>query len=120
MWAGFRPIHLIRVENADFEIDEYGRIINSYGGYIDTLRISVLPEEPPTELENGVYSSPEGTQLLAAQDYSIIHKSLELSNVDYNRELTLLLEAQRAFQACSSALSIIDEVNKKAHQIAQV
>ena len=111
----------IRVENADFEIDEYGRIINSYGGYIDTLRISVLPEgASPTELENGVYSSPEGTQLLAAQDYSIIHKSLELSNVDYNRELTLLLEAQRAFQACSSALSIIDEVNKKAHQIAQV
>jgi len=111
----------IRVGNADFEIDESGRIYGSNGAYIDTLRISVLPEGTlPAELENGAYAAPEGVQLQAAQGYSIIHKSLELSNVDYNRELTLLLEAQRTFQACSSALTIIDRINEKAHQIAQV
>lgn len=111
----------IRVGNADFVIDDSGRIYNSNGAYIDTLRISALPEgTAPVELENGVYAAPQGAVLQNAQGYSIIHKSLELSNVDYNRELTLLLEAQRAFQACSSALSIIDRVNEKAHQIAQV
>lgn len=111
----------IRTEGSDFIIEESGQIYNSDGNYIDTLRISTLPEGAvPAELENGLFGYPEGTQLQAAGNSSIIHKSLELSNIDYNREMTLLLESQRAFQACSSALEIIDGLNRKAHQIAQV
>ena len=40
----------------------------------------------------------------------------ERSNVDLNREYTLAIEAQRAFQACSSALQIVDKINQKAAQ----
>jgi len=111
----------VQVGSSDFVIGQSGQIYNSDGNYIDTLRISELPEGTvPEELENGVFGYPAGTQLQAAGNPSVIHKSLELSNIDYNREMTLLLESQRAFQACSSALEIIDSLNKKAHQIAQV
>jgi len=111
----------IRVGNSNFVIGETGQIYNSNGNYIGTLQISELPEGTiPEEMENGVFGYPAGTQLRASGNASVIHKSLELSNMDYNRELTLLLESQRAFQACSSALEVIDNLNKKAHQIAQV
>ena len=111
----------IRTDGADLVIEESGRIYNSDGYYIDTLRVSTLPEGAvPAELENGLFGYPEGTQPQAAGNYSVIHKSLELSNIDYNREMTLLLESQRAFQACSSALEVIAGLNRKAHQIAQV
>ncbi len=44
---------------------------------------------------------------------------LETSNVDINREYAMVMEAQRAFQACSSALQIIDKIDQKsATQIA--
>ena len=39
---------------------------------------------------------------------------LENSNIDLNREYTLVMEAQRALQASSSALQIIDGIDQKA------
>ena len=57
---------------------------------------------------------PEGVRAQLAGGYTLVPQSLELSNVDVNQELTYLMEAQRAFQACSSALQIADEMNRKA------
>jgi flagellar basal body rod protein FlgG len=45
---------------------------------------------------------------------TLIQNSLEKSNVDMNRELSLLMEAQRSFQACSTILKGIDQINQKA------
>ena len=39
---------------------------------------------------------------------------LERNNIDINPEYTRVMEAQRAFQACSTALQIIDEIDRKA------
>jgi len=49
---------------------------------------------------------PEGTMLL---QYAV-----EKSNVEFNRELSLLMEAQRNFQACSQILKGLDQINQKA------
>ena len=53
-------------------------------------------------------------QLGAAQNVEVISKRLELSNINMNQEMTNLLDAQRAFQSCSSALQIVDSLNRKA------
>ncbi|MEI3580413.1 MAG: flagellar basal body rod C-terminal domain-containing protein [Acutalibacteraceae bacterium] len=46
---------------------------------------------------------------------------LEPSNIDVNREYAMVMEAQRAFQACSSALQIIDQIDQKsASEIASL
>ena len=46
---------------------------------------------------------------------------LESSNIDVNREYAMVMEAQRAFQACSSALQIIDQIDQKsASEIASL
>lgn len=49
-----------------------------------------------------------------AQGYTIYQGVLERSNVDMNQELTSFISAQRAFQTCSSALQMIDDLDQKA------
>ena len=51
----------------------------------------------------------------------LVQGSLGLSNVNMEQELTGLLAPQRAFQSCSSALQIIDGMDRKAaSQIASI
>ena len=50
----------------------------------------------------------------AAEGYKIEQKVLERNNIDLNREYTLAMQAQRAFQACSQAIKIVDQMNQKA------
>ena len=39
---------------------------------------------------------------------------LERTNMDITQEYAMVMEAQRAFQACSTALQIVDRLNQKA------
>ena len=56
-----------------------------------------------------------------AQQSTLVQKWLENSNINMNREYTMMIEAQRAFQSCSTALQILDKVNQQAAaQIASV
>ena len=52
--------------------------------------------------------------LPVSQDTKLVQGWIERPNIDLNREYTLVMEAQRAFQACSSALQIIDKIDQKA------
>lgn len=106
----------------EFTIGQVGEIYNERGRRIDGIRITEPPENVQLEkLANGMFQFPQGVTAQLAGGYTLVQQSLELSNVDYNQELTYLLEAQRAFQACSSALQIADEMNQKAAtQIAAV
>ena len=47
-------------------------------------------------------------------DTAVHQGKLEQSNIDINREYTLVMEAQRAFQSCSQAIKIVDSMNQKA------
>ena len=67
--------------------------------------------------ENGMFQVEDIALNEQINDRTILVQGwTERSNVDLNREYTLAIEAQRAFQACSSALQIVDKINQKAAQ----
>ncbi len=102
------------VESDDFEIKPDGSLVSGEGKNLGSLKISAPAEDVVLEkLESGMYRLPDGADA-ADQESGILQGWLELSNVDYNRELTRLIEAQRAFQSCSTALQIADDINQKA------
>lgn len=113
----------IRVENANFEVDENGLVYDGDGKYLDTLSITVPNEEAGLKKQtNGMYTveNPAGN-VQGQNQYSVYQGVLERPNIDLNREYTLVMEASRAFQACSTALKIIDELNQKSvSQIASI
>lgn len=105
----------IQVGSAGFQVDHNGVIFNAAGQELGTLSIMRTVDAVALEkLDNGMLTLPMGVQLEQAVNYEVSQRSLELSNVDMNQEMTYMIEAQRAFQACSSALQIVDALNRKA------
>jgi flagellar basal-body rod protein FlgG len=105
----------ILVKNAQFKIANDGTVANEAGKRIATLAI-VSPQlvDDLTRLENGMYQLRQGAEAEPSEGFRVVQGVLERSNVDYNMEMTTLLEAQRAFQSCSSALQMIDTMNRRA------
>lgn len=105
----------IQLGGEEFTVGSVGEIYNERARRTDGIRITEPPENVQLlKLDNGMLQFPEGVRAQLAGGYTLVPQSLELSNVDVNQELTYLMEAQRAFQACSSALQIADEMNRKA------
>lgn len=104
---------LLRTDN--FGLEPNGDIYVD-GEYVDTLELSIPPQdEKLRRYANGLYVlDNEDAQMLRAAQYNLHPQSLERSNVDFNKETALLIETQRAFQACSAALKIVDDMNQKA------
>ncbi|NLH01658.1 MAG: flagellar biosynthesis protein FlgG, partial [Clostridiales bacterium] len=68
---------------------------------------------------NGMFTS-QGPLNVSA-NYQLIQSSIEKSNVNMNTELTNMIAAQRSLQSCSTALKIIDSIDRKAaSQIASI
>ncbi len=98
----------------DFYVKSDGTIYNSQNQTLGTISIVKLQEGGTlTRNANGTFAVEQGV-VEFSDDYQLVQGSLELSNADMNLELTKLIEAQRIFQACSSALQIVDEMNNKA------
>jgi flagellar basal-body rod protein FlgF len=113
----------IRLASADgVTIDQSGNVYNAQGGLAGTLRISAVPANTTVQkLDNGAFSVKGGGAMQAATGYQVYQGMLELSNIDQNQEMALLIRSQRAFQTCSSALQIADSMDQKAAaQIASV
>lgn len=111
----------IKPGSGEFTVDTNGSVYNAGGKLVDTLRIVSPPENATVQkLENGLFIVNGNTRTLAQNEVNVVQKSVELSNMDYNQEMTLLIEAQRAFQTCSAALQIEDGLNRKAIQIAAI
>lgn len=112
----------ILLPNATFTVLEDGMIYDADGNYIDTLDIVVPGEEDTLErADNALFRLGEGQEGVAATNFTMVQNWLERSNIDVNREYTLIMEAQRSFQACSTALQIADRINQKAaQQIASI
>lgn len=94
-------------------IDEYGIIYDEEGNTIDKLSLLTATEGSTlTRLTNNMYVLEEGEIVQA--NGAVLQGIIELSNVDMNTEMAKLIEVQRSFQSCSSALQIIDSINKSA------
>ncbi len=102
---------------------------------IDRIMISRPPYDQIEKFTNGLYIAKSNANVdpetgeavtpdfpLGVSDGgTVLHGVLERSNIDMTREMTLAMEAQRSFQACSNALKIIDQLNSKsANQIASL
>lgn len=113
----------IELETSDFIVESDGRILDAEGRLVDTLLVTLPPEDARMEqVQNGLFRTDnmEANQQVTAET-QLVQGWYERSNLDLNREYTMVMEAQRAFQACSSALQIIDQIDQKAAaQIAAV
>ncbi|MCL1804944.1 MAG: flagellar hook basal-body protein [Clostridiales bacterium] len=105
----------IQVKNAEFTVLPDGTINNEAGRRVGVLAVVMPPDvEQLNRMNNGMYQMEEGVLTEAAEGYRLVQGVVEKSNVDYNREMTTFIEAQRAFQSCSSALQMYDSLNRRA------
>ncbi len=105
----------IFIGESGFTVNAKGEIYSEDGDYIDTLLINKPAEGiTVTKLENSAFLVTDINNLVEAEGYTVIQKSLEQSNVDMNTELTKLIDAQRSFQLFSSALKIVDQMDSNA------
>ena len=104
--------------HTDFIIETDGQVYDAEGTVIDRLLITQPPQDAKMVVaENGMFQVEDIALNEQINDRTILVQGwTERSNVDLNREYTLAIEAQRAFQACSSALQIVDKINQKAAQ----
>lgn len=134
----------IQLENADFVVLNDGTIQDLEGRAVDKLLITA-PNEG-TQLKkftNGLYMIDEKPLApilppLAAGEVApeapaavepgvtpvefpnVKQRVLESSNIDWNAEMSLMMEIQRTFQSCSKALQIMDQANQKTVSIASL
>lgn len=105
----------IRLETANFNISTGGVIYNNLGEQIDTLNIVMPGEDMPLRLtRDGLYTGDNIEGLQRMEYPEVVQNYTERANIDLNQEYTMVMEAQRAFQACSTALQIVDRLNSKA------
>lgn len=102
----------IEIKNSQFTIGKTGTVYSSFGNALDQLRI-VQPDDYDSliPMENGVYAAG-GAQAQRIYPETFQGK-VEASDVDLNEEMTRVMELQRAFQSCSKAVTIIDQMNQK-------
>jgi len=105
----------IQVDGSNFTVDWDGKVYNSDGTEAGILQITKPGEDAQLDkTANGLYTIADMNNNEAAEGYKIEQKVLERNNIDLNREYTLAMQAQRAFQACSQAIKIVDQMNQKA------
>ena len=106
----------ITLEDAGFTVEADGSVYDSEGDYVDQLLVTLPPADVEIRLAgNGLYTA-EALEDNPQVDGStrLVQGWLESANVDLNREYAAVIEAQRAFQACSTALQIIDKIDQRA------
>lgn len=110
----------IKVGQDGLFIDETGNVFSKDGQNIAALQLTRPTDNTVlTKMGNGMFTAPQGA--VNADNYQVVQYTLEKSNVDMNQEMSNFIAAQRAFQSCSSALQIIDGIDRKAvTQIASI
>lgn len=127
----------IKLGTAYFTVDADGVIVDGQGKRIDSLLVTMpnegtnllkypngmfrIDENPPQQDANGqeLNAAPAVTPgVTNVANPNIRQMVLEGSNIDLNREMSLLMETQRNFTSCSKMLQMIDQVNQKTVAIA--
>lgn len=111
---------------SDFTVSNDGVIYLGSDIYDEVDRLILADpgeEEKIYPNKNGTYriENMDDLPLMEEEYINVRQKNLEKTNMDLNQEYIQLMEAQRAFQACSTALQIMDKINQKAaSQIASL
>ncbi len=104
----------IQLNSSNFIVERNGDIYQD-GKRIDRLLITKPAEDDtPIHFGKGVFRISDYENNQPVNDVDVLQKTLEASNVDINREMTRVMEAQRALQAASTAMKIVDRMNQSA------
>lgn len=111
----------IYLGNKDFVIDPEGNIYQD-GQLIDKLLLSYIdPDGDIDKFGANMFTSVQAGAVPEGTRYEIIQGAYERSNIDLNYELTMMMNAQRMYEASSSVFKVIDAINQKsAAQIAKL
>lgn len=129
----------IHVGGSSFRVDADGVIFDEEDKEIDSLKISEANDNTLlTVARNGLYKAdpdPQATPLSTSgaitydtgeaagvhdvEKPAIRQGWLETSNVDLNREMALLIEIQRNFDACRQAMKMVDAIDAKTVNICK-
>lgn len=97
----------------DFTITEEGIIFDYEGNEIDTLKISWVDDvNKLAKQDNGMFTAGEAE--VFEIKCNVVQGALEGSSVDLNTQMTMVMEAQNRFQAMSTVLKTLDEINSLA------
>lgn len=112
----------IYVGNKDFVIDPEG-YIRQDGEIVDRLLLSYInPEGNIDKFGANMFTSVDATnEIPEGEKFEILQGAYERSNIDLNYEMTMMMNANRLYEASSSILKIMDSINQKsASQIAKL
>ncbi len=102
----------IQVGGSDFTVDTDGTVRNAVGTELGKLLITQPAADANVmKLDNGYFLADNAEQV---ENPTVRQGMYERANVDMNDEYTRLIEAQAAFKACATALSLVDQMNSKA------
>ena len=105
-----------------FTIDERGVIRNENQEVIDTLLLTYIPPDADVHKEGDSLFLYEGdpVEIPADEEFAVIQKAYEKSNVDTVKEMTQAMEAHRMYEAASRILRGFDSINQQAVKIAEL
>lgn len=109
----------IYLGNKDFVIDVDGAIYID-GLLVDRLRLSYIPEDSDvTKFGANMFTAVDATDVPEGLRYNILQGTLERSNIDWNYELTMLMNANRLYEANASMLKIFDAINQGSNSLCK-
>ena len=102
----------IYLGNKDFVIDSDGAIYQD-GELVDRLRLRYInPDAAVKKFGVNMFTEVEAEDPPEDLKYDIIQGAYERSNVDWNYELTMMMNANRLYEASSEMLKICDSINQ--------
>ncbi len=108
----------LKINGSDFTVTKDGYVFDADNQYVDKLLITKVAQGSDLrKYPNGMFSTDRANIINNPDVYQF---TLERSNVDMNQEYTRLIEAQRALQACATALSTVDTMNAKAATLSSI
>ncbi|MEG0614674.1 MAG: flagellar hook-basal body protein [Oscillospiraceae bacterium] len=111
----------IQIGTADFAVAEDGTITTSEGDTYKLLLSHIDENGDVIKSGDNLFTSEDAGEIPEGEEYKILQGAYERSNVDYSKEITSVMEAQRSFEACSQALKMIDTINQRtASEIARM
>lgn len=109
----------IYLGSKDFTIDVDGTIYQD-GEVVDKLLLSYIdPESDVTKFGVNMFTAASASDVPEDLHYEILQGALERSNVDLNYELTMMMNANRLYEASSAIFKLADSMNQTAVSIAR-
>ena len=102
------------------KIDADGSIYQD-GELVDKLRLSYIdPEGNVDKFGANMFTSVQAGDVPEGTRFEIIQGAYERSNIDVNYEMTMMMNANRIYEASSSLAKLLDSMNQKSSSICKI